>query len=177
MNRSTRTWLCGMALAALLTPAAVRAAASEEDASTKVDLSRVRERAESMPSDLRRDTDRRIAITIERVNKEASDRGQTTMAARLAAEFKQTPDGLLDDKADFGLSWGEMVISETLLANSATKVTLADLAALRRDGLGWGAIAYGLEFHMEDFEDVVKAEGRVAMGLGKSENKAAAAAK
>ena len=65
-----------------------------------------------------------------------------------------------------------MVIAHTLLANSDEKVTFVDLVNLRADGLGWGAIAFGLRFHMEDFEDAIKAEGRVAMGLSKADGKA-----
>jgi hypothetical protein len=42
---------------------------------------------------------------------------------------------------------------------------------LREDGLGWAAIAYGLQFRMEDFEDAIKAQGRVAMGLTKVDGK------
>ena len=136
-------------------------------------LSDVRDRAEAMPGDMRRDIDKRIAITVERVNKEATEKGQTTMVARLAAEFGVSTESFLDQKAEHGLTWGELVVAHTLLANSGTKVTLADLVTLRRDGLSWGAIAFGLQFHMEDFEDAIKAEGRVAMGLSKPDGKAA----
>jgi hypothetical protein len=93
------------------------------------------------------------------------------------AEFKLTEESLLDEKAEHSLSWGEIVIAHTLLANSGTGLTIVDLAQLRREGLGWGAIAFGLQFHMEDFEDAIKAEGRVAMGLPKADGKAATIAK
>lgn len=164
-----RTWRCGLAVAALTamitTPGLV---SGSDDVATKANLGEVRERAESMPSDARRETDKRIAITVDRVNQEARDRGQATMTARLAAEFKATGESLLEDKSEYSLSWGELVIAHTLLANSNAGLGLVDLAQLRREGLGWGAIAFGLEFHMEDFEDMIKAEGRVAMGLSKT---------
>lgn len=164
-----RTWRCGLAVAGLLamitTPGLV---SGSDDETTKANLAEVRERAESMPSDARRETDKRIAITVDRVNQEARDRGQATMTARLAAEFKVTAESLLDDKSEYSLSWGELVIAHTLLDNSHAGLGLVDLAQLRREGLGWGAIAFGLEFHMEDFEDMIKAEGRVAMGLSKT---------
>ncbi|HET9941199.1 MAG TPA: hypothetical protein VFR25_08840 [Candidatus Eisenbacteria bacterium] len=164
-----RTWRCGLAVAALAamitTPGLV---SGSDDAAKKANLGEVLERAESMPSDARRDTDKRIAITVERVNQEARDRGQATMTARLAAEFKVTGESLLEDKSEYSLSWGELVIAHTLLANSGAGLGLVDLVDLRREGLGWGAIAFGLEFHMEDFEDMIKAEGRVAMGLSKT---------
>jgi hypothetical protein len=52
-------------------------------------------------------------------------------------------------------------------------VTLSDLATLRSDGLSWGAIAYGLRFRLEDLEDAIKAQGKVAMGLANPDGKAA----
>ena len=176
-----KAWGCGLVLAALCSWIASPAFGAGQDASSaerpKANLGAVRERAESMPSDARRETDKRIAIAVERVNKEASDHGQTTMAARLAAEFKLTEESLLDEKAEHSLSWGEVMIAHTLLANSGVGLTIVDLAQLRREGLGWGAIAFGLQFHMEDFEDAIKAEGRVAMGLSKADGKAATIAK
>ena len=163
----TNRWnMCGLVLATVAMLAAAHCLADREH--PKVDLSEVRDRAESMPADMRRDTDKRIAITLERVNQEARDRGQATMTKRLAAEFKLTESSLLDDKAEYSLSWGELTIAHTLLANSPVGLTLADLVELRREGFGWGAIAFGLQFHMEDFEDMIKAEGQVAMGLSKS---------
>ena len=140
-------------------------------------LSEIRERAETMPIDARNDIDKRIGATMERVNKEATARGQSILAARLAREFRMTTEGLLDEKSEQGLSWGELVIAHTLLANSNASVTLRDLVTLRSEGLGWGAIAFGLRFHMEDLEAAIKAEGRVAMGLSKNDGKAPPTAK
>jgi len=65
------------------------------------------------------------------------------------------------------------MIACTLLSNSEKGVTLSDLATLRSDGLSWRAIAYGLRFRLEDFEDALKAQGKVAMGLAKPDGKAA----
>ena len=184
MSSMRMTWRTGVLALATLSIVTLSAAPARADGdetgqtqAAAASLSDVRDRAETMPSDMRRDIDKRIAITVERVNKEATDKGQATMAARLAAEFRVTTESLLDQKAEHGLTWGEMVIARTLLANSGAKVALADLAALRRDGLSWGAIAFGLQFHMEDLEDAIKAEGRVAMGLSKPDGKTAPIAK
>ncbi|HKO22777.1 MAG TPA: hypothetical protein VJX91_08975 [Candidatus Eisenbacteria bacterium] len=163
----TNGWsTCGLILATAVVMVAAPCFAERER--PKVDLGEVRDRAESMPSDMRRDTDKRIALTVDRVNQEARDRGQATMTARLAREFKQTEESLLEDKSLYSFSWGELTIAHTLLANSGEGLGLDDIAQLRREGFGWGAIAFGLQFHMEDFEDMIKAEGRVAMGLSKS---------
>lgn len=178
--KMTRGFAFGGVLFALATLASSAGAAcggagdSTGDATAaRASLSEVRARAESMPIDARKDIDKRIAITVERINKEATTKGQAKVAARLAAEFGTTEEALLDQKAEHGLSYGELVIAHTLLANSSAGVTLVDLVDLRSDGLGWGAIAYGLRFHLEDFEDAIKAEGRVAMGLTKADGKAA----
>lgn len=180
--KAIRAITCGGVLFALAAFAAGADAAcgagtgdSTEDGTqaARVSLSEIRDRAESMPIDARRDIDKRIGITVERINKEAATKGQAKVAARLAAEFGTTEEALLDQKAEHGLSYGELVIAHTLLANSTAGVTLVDLMDLRSEGLGWGAIAYGLRFHMEDFEDAIKAEGRVAMGLTKADGKAA----
>ena len=177
MHMIRRTGVLVLASLSIVTMSATPARADGDETSQAQapapSLADVRDRAETMPSDMRRDIDKRIAITVDRVNKEATDKGQATMAARLAAEFHVTTESLLDQKAEHGLTWGEMVIAHTLLANSGTKVALADLAMLRRDGLTWGAIAFGLQFHMEDLEDAIKAEGRVAMGLSKPDGKTA----
>jgi hypothetical protein len=135
-------------------------------------LTEIRSRGESMPIDRRIDIDKRVAATVDRVNKQAEGKGQSAMAARLAPELAMSTETLLDEKAKNGFSWGEMVIAETLLANSTEAVKLSDLATLRGDGLSWAAIAFGLGFHLEDFEDAVKAQGKVAMGLSKSDAKA-----
>lgn len=146
------------------------AAWAEEDASA--DLRPIRERAGSMPIDARVDMDKRIGATVERVNRRAVEQGSSAVAARLAAEFSVTGEALLDAKGEQGWSWGEVMIAYTLLANSPNGVALQDLATLREEGLGWSAIAYGLRFRMEDFEDAIKAQGRVAMGLNRPDGKA-----
>ena len=140
-------------------------------------LFEVRERAVKMPIDARNDIDKRIGVTVERVNREAQAKGQRVLAGRLAREFGRTTESLLDEKAEHGLSWGELVIAHTLLDNSESDLTLLDLVTLRSEGLGWGAIAFGLRFHMEDLENAIKAEGRVAMGLSKTDSKAPPVAK
>jgi hypothetical protein len=171
------------AVTAVLLAAVPRTAFAANDLSAaearapKVDLSEVRERAQKMPVDRRNDIDKRIAVTLERVNAEAAAKGQPTMAARLASEFGTTSEAVLAEKSEHGWSWGEVMIAHTLLAHSGTAVTILDLVALRREGLSWGAIAFGLQFHLEDLEEIIKAEGRVAMGLAKPDRKAAATGK
>jgi hypothetical protein len=139
-----------------------------EASTVKASRSEVRDRAETMPIEMRLDLDKRIRLTVERVNREATEQGQAKVAARLAREFSVTPDALFEEKSDKGLSWGEMVIAHTLMTHSGAKVGFQDLAALHDEGLSWAAIAFGLQYHLEDLEEWIKTEGRVAMGLSKS---------
>jgi hypothetical protein len=145
--------------------------ASDEAAGQTADLSAVRARAQMMPIDTRIDVDKRIGATVERVNRQALERGSSAMAARLSAEFSVPKEALLEEKGTLGWSWGEVMIAHTLLANTPKGMAFQDLETLRSDGLSWAAIAYGLRFRMEDFEDAIKAQGRVAMGLTKADGK------
>lgn len=148
----------------------VAGAAEPDTAATeavKLSRSEVRDRAETMPIDRRLDLDKRIRLTVERVNREASEQGQVKVAARLAREFRVTPDELFAEKAEQGLSWGEMMIAHTLMTHSTNPTDFEDLAALHGEGLSWAAIAFGMQYHLEDLEEWVKTEGKVAMGLPK----------
>lgn len=164
--------------AAFKDPAPVEAkGTSREDLPTPEELeaalSGVRDRAGEMPVDERVEIGKRIEVTISRVNAEATSKGQATMAARLAAEFDMTAEELIREREDLALRWGEVVVGHTLLANSKVGLTMRDLVGLRSEGIGWGPIAYGLQFRMEDFVSAIKAEGRVAMGIAKPDGKPA----
>ncbi len=183
MKTTRIAWLGGILL--LMAASVVRAdpagtGADEPDSSAVeaprvgADLSGIRERAGAMPIDTRRDIDKRIEAMVKRVNGDVLVTGQTKVAAKLASEFGLTSDALLELKGDYGFSWGELVVAHTLLVDSDVKVDLLDLESFRLDGLSWGAIAYGLRFHMEDLEEKIKAEGRIATGLSKTNGPASA---
>jgi hypothetical protein len=175
--RAFRSLIPLLALAALAGDPRPASAGDEAGSSagareTGIDLRAVRQRGQSMPIDARVDMDKRIAATVERVNRRASEQGQSAVATRLAAEFSVPREALLDVKGTHGWSWGDVMIAYTLLANTPPGAAPSDLASLRSEGLGWAAIAYGLQFRMEDFEEAIKAQGRVAMGWSKADGKA-----
>ena len=173
--KTTRAILFGGLLMAATVSVVDRIAAAPDEPNSSVaevvkadaDLSEIRDRANSMPIDQRRDIDKRIRATVDRVNEDASSSGQAKVATRIASKLGVTRDRLLELKGEFGFSWGELVVAQTLMANSGVKLELADLASLRAEGLSWGALAYGLRFQLEDLEDAIKAGGRVATGLSK----------
>lgn len=150
---------------ALWAPTGGAASTSESTAEAhRVALSDLRDRASAMPLDQRRSIDKRIAATLERVNRDAAATGQAKIATKLASEFGLSVEALLDVKSERGFSWGELVVAQTLLSSSDRPVDLADLAALRAEGLSWGALAYALGFHLEDLEDEIRSQGRITMG-------------
>lgn len=171
--RTTRTWCCGVFIAltvGLGCAGAARAAGGGAGAdihsdSRSASLSEIRDRAEQMPIDRRIDMEKRIRAMVDRVNEAVESQTQSVLAKRLAPGFAMTDEVLLDEKGRLGWSWGDMVVAHTLLGGAAHQVTLRDLETLRSERLGWAAIAYGLQFHMEDLEDVIKAGGRVAAGI------------
>jgi hypothetical protein len=151
--------------AVLAAPAGLAATPASQGERAAIDLRSIRQRAGSMPVDARIDMDKRIAATIERVNARAAAQTSSAVAARAAAEFSVTSEVILEEKGTHGWSWGEVLVAHTLLANATHGLTAQDLASLREDGFGWASIAYGLQFRMEDFEDAIKEQGRVTMGL------------
>ena len=173
---TTRTWrgivfaaltagLCGLGAGTAVADSPASSAAAADSASAN--LTAIRDRAETMPIDRRIDMEKRIRATVDRVNDAVASEDKSALAARLAPGFAMTAGTLLDEKGRLGWSWGDLVVARALLADANTKVTLFDLEALRADGLGWPAIAYGLQFHMEDLEDVIRAGGRIAEGIAK----------
>jgi len=135
--------------------------AATEAAKARADLGEIRSRAKAMPGDQRRSTDKRVAATIERVNKDALSRGQANTASKLAVQFSVSAEALLAEKAEYGFTWGEVVIAHRLQENAAVAIDIASLSHLREEGLSWGAIAYGLRFHLEDLEEVIKSGGKI----------------
>jgi hypothetical protein len=133
----------------------------------RVSMSEIRDRAGSMPIDQRKDIDKRITATVERVNRDVATTGQAKIATKLASGFGITIDALLDVKSDRGFSWGELVVARTLLSDSKRTISIDDLGSLRAEGFTWGALAYALGFHLEDLEDAIRAQGRIATGLSK----------
>jgi len=136
-------------------------------------MSAIRDKAASMPLDERKDIDKRIAATVERVNRDVTATGPTKVASKIASRLGMTVDDLLAVKSERGFSWGELVVAQTLLSDSERPITLEDLGSLRAEGFSWGALAYALGFHLDDLEDEIKTQGKIAAGLtkGTSETK------
>jgi hypothetical protein len=56
------------------------------------------------------------------------------------------------------------MIAHALEANAATELTVEQLVAMRKDGMGWGQIAAGLDLELGSVMRAADHEGRVTSG-------------
>ncbi len=100
--------------------------------------------------------------------------GETRVAGFLAVEFGMSEEAILAEKRSLRVSWGNLTIAHALAAGDRQGMTVAQVLHLHDSGMGWGQVAAGLRFELDDAVRVVNAEGRVARGLVKAEGKKAA---
>ncbi len=156
-------------------------ASTEMSATTKTETSMdadasmkaIRDRAKSGSPKARAAVDTRLKKLSGEIDTETSAKGSTVAAGRVAPEFGMTADALVAEETQFGAGLGEVVIAHTLLANSKTTVTMDQLFAMRKDGMGWGQIAQGLNLKLGEAVSAVMSEGRVASGRAKADGKVA----
>ena len=147
--------------------------ATKAEAGTDASLMAIRDRAKSASPKARATVDKRLAKISGDIDAKANAKGKTTAAGRIAAEFGMTGDALVAEADKFGAGLGEVIIAHTLLANSKTPVTMDQLFALRKDGMGWGQIAQGMDLRLGDVVSAVMSEGKVAQGTAKADGKVA----
>lgn len=108
------------------------------------------------------------------VDHHAQADGDAKMASRLGDEFGMSADAVLAEKSALGTSWGQLTIAHSIAANSNEDVTVEQLMEMRKDGMGWGEIAAGLDLELGSVVSSVKAESAVARGLAHADGKAMA---
>jgi hypothetical protein len=131
------------------------------------------EKAKKAPPQEAEATDKKLRETVKKVEEEAGAKGDQTVASRLGADFGMSPDALIAEKGTFQTGWGELMIAHTLLASAKGGVTLEQVFEMRRNGLGWGQIAHGLDLRLGGVVSAVKAESRVALGVAKADGRPA----
>lgn len=160
--RRFRSYLVALALIAACRTTAAAGDHPEPSAEAhRVAMSEIRDKAGSMPIDLRKDIDKRIAATVDRVNRDVATLGHAKLEAKAADALGITVESLIAVKVHRGFSWGELVVAQTLLSDSKQPLTLDDLGSLREEGWSWGALAYALGFHLEDLEDEIRTKGKI----------------
>ena len=85
----------------------------------------------------------RIQRMVARLNREsATPEGEAVVAARLAGQFRTSPDSLRAQRAAWGLGYGEVAMVYGFARASRKPGVAPDaVVAMRRDGKTWEAIA------------------------------------
>lgn len=149
-------------------------AKAEAKADVRATLEKIKAKGEKTSAEARQNAEAKMDAAVKAVNAEAQAKGDAQVAARLAAEFGMTAEALLAEKQSLDASWGQLVIAHSLIANSATAVTVENLIQLHQEGTGWGQIAAGLGLRLGDAVSAIRAESRVAAGLAKADGRVAA---
>jgi hypothetical protein len=157
---------------------AAAAAEAQAAASAAAELQRLRgdidKKSAKVSTQARAKAEADLDAQSKSVEKTAEAHGSDKVAARLAGELGVTAQALMDQKTALEASWGELMIAHALAANASADVTVEQLVALKRGGMGWGTIAAGLDLNLGSVVSSVKAEGRVANGLARADGRVAA---
>jgi len=87
----------------------------------------------------------RIQRMVARLNKESSTpEGEELVVARLAGQFRVSPDTLRAQRAAWGLGYGEVAMAYGFARASRKPVTPEDVVEMRRGGAAWPSIASNL---------------------------------
>ena len=97
--------------------------------------------------------------------------GETGVAGFLAADLGVSEEAITAEKRALGASWGDLTIAHTLAASDMQGMTAAQVLQLHDRGMGWGQVAAGLHFKLDDVVRAVNDESRVASGRAKADGK------
>jgi len=120
---------------------------------------------------VRASVDRALAAQATEINRASV--GDTRVARFLAVEFGMSEEAIIAQKRYLGASWGNLTIAHTLAASGNHGMTVAQVLQLHDRGMGWGQVAAGLRFKLDDAVRAVDAESRVARGRMKADGKPA----
>ena len=156
----------------VVTPAVPDPVPVADPAMKDAKLEEIRTRAREMPASKRESIEKQLLTSSKRVDTDAAKLGEIPVRDRLAAEFGMEPENLAAQREHFGMGWGELMMAHTLVANSNGELTIEQIDALRKEGLGWGELAHGLGLNTTGFVTAVKNEVSVARGTAKPDGKA-----
>ena len=97
--------------------------------------------------------------------------GETRVAKFLADEFGMSVEEILAEKRVLRTSWGNLAIAHTLAASDKQGMTVAQVLQLHDRGMGWGQIATGLRYNLDDAVRAVQVERYVAMGRARADGR------
>lgn len=138
-------------------------------------LGGVRARAATVDAAERRATEPQLDSLRAAIDAHADSVGGDTLSLRLRREFGSLADSAEVWRSRTGLGWGELVIATTLAANApdSLRLSVLDLAALRNEGLGWGAIAHGMGYSLGSLVSAARTEALTATGVNPADGRVA----
>jgi hypothetical protein len=145
---------------------------AEANAGLSAGAAVIMEKGKKVPPKEAEATEKKLRETVKQVEVEGA-KGDQTVASRLGADFGMTPDVLIAEKGKYQTGWGELMIAHTILASAKGGATLDQLFELRRNGMGWGQIGYGLGLKLDGIVSAVKSQSRVALGTAKADGRPA----
>ena len=147
-----------------------RGAVAAAGAASPRKIDSIEKRGEDVSAAVRLRFEPRVAALAQQVDLEG-DANSAALAERLASEFSTRPATLVSEHLSCGGSWGDVMIAHTLRANVRFPITVAQVYALHRDGMGWTMVAHGLGLGVEPFVAAVENESQVAIGQSRPDGK------
>ena len=154
-------------------PQAQASSETQAKAEVQAKLDAILAKGEKTPAKTRADVDAKLAATTRKVDDNAAKEGEPKTAERLSAEFGLSTEAISTEKQQLGASWGELMILHTIAANTSTDLTPTQIFQMRSAGKGWAQISAGMGLKLGDVVNAAQSEGKIAMGLTKSEGKVA----
>jgi hypothetical protein len=146
---------------------------AQAKAEVQAKLDAILAKGEKTPAKTRSDVDTKLAATTRKVDDNAVKEGEAKTAERLGAEFGLSTEAISNEKQQLGASWGELMILHTIAANTSGDLTPEQIFQMRRAGKGWAQISAGMGLKLGDVVSAAQTEGKIAMGLAKSQGKVA----
>ena len=133
----------------------------------------VEAKGEKVSASALKKADAKLEAAAKKVDEEATAKGDSKVAGHLGAEFGMTAEAITDEKSRLDVSWGELTIARTLIANTKSRTAVEPLIEMRKDHVGWAQIAAGMGLKLGEVTSAVQTESRVAQGLAKADGKVA----
>lgn len=137
---------------------------------TRRELVAIRERARSTPGGTIRLYEPKIEVLGAEVDLEAM-RDEAQVARRLGGEFGIGAGQLFRERARVASRWSDFMIAHTVFVNTPRPISFEQVLGLRRGGLPWTSIAYGLGLRPIQLVSAVRSESRVATGLDRPDGR------
>ena len=132
----------------------------------------VKGKGAKVSTEARQRAETRLEASSKLVDQQAA-KSPKGISERMAAEFNLSAEELMAEQKSLGAPWGQLLIAHTLSANASNDVSVAQLFAMRQDGMGWGQIAAGLDLVLRDVVSAVNVESGVALGRTAADGKVA----